>query len=67
MAKTDTLAKPAKLKKLKAPKLSSKIKHLVKRGRISDKALQASLKSLRGSQIATRRPRGGVGKGMAGM
>jgi len=60
---SDKPAKPPKLKKLKAPKVSGRIAGLVKRGRISPKALG----KLRGAQIGTRAPRGGVGKGMAGM
>ena len=57
------LPKAPKVKKLKAPKVSGRIAGLVKRGRISPKALG----KLRGAQIGARAPRGGVGKGMAGM
>jgi len=55
--------KAPKIKRLKAPKLGARFQGLVDRGRISPKALG----KLRGAQITVKAPRGGVGKGMAGM
>jgi hypothetical protein len=63
MPKSKTLKTLKKPKPLKPLKLGGQLKGLVKSGRISPKAL----KSVRGAQIAVRKPRGGVGKGMAGM
>ena len=62
MPKTKKVPLP-KLKKFKAAKIGGQIKGLMKSGRISPSAL----KQARGSQIPAKTPRGGVGKGMAGM
>ena len=53
----------AKVKKPKKFKLRKKMQKLLQTGAISGKILN----KLRGSQIPIRKPRGGVGKGMAGM
>jgi len=67
MPKTKKVPLP-KLKKLKPWKIGGKvvggkIKGLMKSGKISPTAAQSVL----GSQIGVKKPRGGVGKGMAGM
>jgi len=59
MPKTKKVPLP-KLKKFKSAKIGGEIKGLMKSGRISPKAL-------RGAQIPAKKPRGGVGRGMAGM
>ena len=62
------LKKPKKLKALAPVGAPHMANQLAKAGRISTKALMKfKLKKPRGSQIALRSPRGGVGKGMAGM
>ena len=47
----------------------TRAKKLARSGRISEKQMSkiSKPKGIRGSQISVRKPRGGVGKGMAGM